>query len=1041
MFEKADKQYDFLQSEKEVVEFWKENHIFERSVKKNEGKPEFTFYDGPPTANGVPHVGHILSRSIKDLIPRYRTMKGYHVERKAGWDTHGLPVELEVEKELGFSGKPDIEKYGIVPFIDKCRKSVWKYKTLWEDMSAKIGFWADFDKPYITYDNNYIESVWWAFKQLDSKELLYQGHKVVPYCPRCGTALSSHEVAQGYKTIKTKSVYVKFKVIGEDNTYFLAWTTTPWTLPSNAVVCVNPEAEYVKVKLADSFFYLAKALLDEVLGSEAYEIVEEYVGTQLEGKKYEPLFDFVKDKYLDKAWFVTCDSYVTLDSGTGIVHIAPAFGADDSLVGRRYKLPFIQLADARGCFPEGCGKYTGRFVMDCDPDIIAELRERGSLLKPKVIEHEYPHCWRCDSPLIYLAKESWFIAMSSLRDDLVANNRTVNWLPENFKEGRMGNFVGNVIDWAISRDRYWGTPLPVWVCDKCSKHHVIGSRQELSDLTGAPADIDLHKPSVDPLTYTCECGGTMKRTPEVIDCWFDSGAMPFAQHHYPFENKDLFEKQFPADFISEGSDQSRGWFYSLQAISTAIFGKSPYKTCLALGLVNDKDGHKMSKHKGNVVDPWEIIQNHGADAIRWFFYIASAPWISTNFDGTAISEHQNRFMGTLWNSFSFYKLYADINSFNGAEHSLADCKLTMMDKWILGALNTLVAKVDDNLENYHITEGARDISAFVDIMSNWYVRRCRRRFWGTEMTEDSLAAFTTLYTVLETLVRLSAPFTPFITETIYQHLVRKNNPDAPESVHLCDFPVCDSSFIDEELETDMQLVYDSVSLARNARNLANLKIRQPLSKLMICVDGDAHFNDEMLSIIAEELHVDKAVQISDAKEYVTHTLKPQLKTLGAKYRSALGSIREYLPAADGDAILADIERDGVHKVTLNGVEIELTLDDLLVSSANREGFVSDSYGGVTVIIDTVVTPELFARGCLREFISKIQNLRKSSGFEVTDRIDLTYSGDDSFAQIIESNKETVTGELLLNSLTRRENNGEALDINGISVSVVIKKSN
>ncbi len=1041
MFDKTEAQYNVAESEREVREFWKESDIFRKSVKKNEGKPEYTFYDGPPTANGRPHVGHILTRSIKDLIPRYRTMKGYHVERKAGWDTHGLPVELEVEKELGFSGKSDIEKYGIVPFIDKCRKSVWKYKDLWEDMSERIGFWADFDKPYITYDNSYIESVWWAFKQIDEKGLLYHGHKVVPYCPRCGTALSSHEVAQGYKTIKTRSIFIRFKALDEENTYYLAWTTTPWTLLSNTALCVNPEATYVKIKTADCYYILAQALVDGLFDKDAYEVAAEYKGTDLEYRKYEPIFDYVADKYRDKAWFVTCDDYVTLDSGTGIVHIAPAFGEDDSLVGKKYKLPFIQMADERGCYPEICGEYAGRFVMDCDPDIITRLSNEGILFKVLPIEHQYPFCWRCDSPLIYFARASWFIAMSELRDQLTADNNSVNWFPETYKEGRMGNFVGNVIDWAISRDRYWGTPLPVWVCDKCEKHHVIGSVEELCKLTGAPADIDLHKPSVDPLTFACECGGTMHRAPEVIDCWFDSGSMPFAQQHYPFENKDLFEKQFPADFISEGSDQTRGWFYSLQAISTAIFGKSPYKNCVALGLVNDKDGIKMSKHKGNVVDPWEVMDEHGADAIRWYFYVSSAPWISTNFDGAAINEHQRRFMGTLWNTFHFYNLYSGIDGFNAAAYKPADCKLTMMDRWVLGALNTLVKKVDTELSGYHITEAARALVDFVDMMSNWYVRRCRRRFWMSEMTEDKKAAYVTLYTVLETLIRLAAPFIPFETESIYQRLVRKNNPEAPESIHLCDYPVCEEAYIDETLEHDMQLIYDAVGIARNARNLANLKIRQPLSRLMVCLENDdSRFDEEMLSIIAEELNVEKAEQVTSTKGFISHDIKPQLKTLGPKYGKVLNAIREYLAGADGDAVLADIEANGAHTVTLNGTEVSFGMDDLLVSTGQKEGFVSAADRGITVVLETTLTPELIQKGYAREFVSKVQNLRKSSGFEVMDHIVITYESDDEFEQLLAPGLDAVSKELLADEISRAASvDAEALDINGKNVKISIRR--
>ncbi len=1044
MFEKTDAQYNIAESEREVRAFWKENDIFRKSVLKNEGKPEYTFYDGPPTANGRPHVGHILTRSIKDLIPRYRTMKGYHVERKAGWDTHGLPVELEVEKELGFSGKADIETYGIVPFIDKCRKSVWKYKDLWEDMSERIGFWADFDKPYITYDNNYIESVWWAFKQLDAKGLLYHGHKVVPYCPRCGTALSSHEVAQGYKTIKTRSIYVRFKAADEENTYYLAWTTTPWTLLSNAGLCVNPEADYVKIQTADCRYILAQALVDGLFEKDSYEVVETCKGKDLEYRKYEPIFKYVEEKYRGKAWFVTCDGYVTLDSGTGVVHIAPAFGEDDSQVGKRYNLPFIKMADERGCYPETCGEYAGRFVMDCDPDIITRLSNEGILFKVQTIEHQYPFCWRCDSPLIYFARASWFIAMSELRDQLTADNNSVNWFPETYKEGRMGNFVSNVIDWAISRDRYWGTPLPVWVCDKCEKHHVIGSVEELTKLTGAPADIDLHKPSVDPLTFMCECGGTMRRAPEVIDCWFDSGSMPFAQQHYPFENKELFEKQFPADFISEGSDQTRGWFYSLQAISTAIFGKSPYKNCVALGLVNDKDGIKMSKHKGNVVDPWEVMDKHGADAIRWYFYVSSAPWISTNFDGDAINEHQRRFMGTLWNTFHFYNLYSGIDGFNAAGISPKDCALTMMDRWVLGALNSLIKKVDTELEGYHITEAARAIVDFVDLMSNWYVRRCRRRFWMSDVTEDKKAAYVTLYTVLETLIRLAAPFIPFETEAIYQRLVRKLNPDAPESIHLCDYPVCDEAFIDETLEHDMQLVYDAVGIARNARNLANLKIRQPLSRLMVCLENDdSRFDDEMLSILAEELNVEQAEQIDSTKGFISHTIKPQLKTLGPKYGKVLNAIRTYLAEADGDAVLADIEASGAHTVTLNGTEVSFGADDLLVSTGQKEGFISAADLGITVVLETTLTPALVQKGYAREFVSKVQNLRKSSGFEVMDRIAITYESDDEFEQLLAPGLAGVAKELLADSITRAESvDAETFDINGKNVkikAVVVKE--
>ncbi|MDD7193660.1 MAG: isoleucine--tRNA ligase [Clostridiaceae bacterium] len=1051
MYEKVSSNMDFVTREKAVLDFWKENHIFEKSIEERKGCPTYTFYDGPPTANGKPHIGHVLTRVIKDMIPRYRTMKGYMVPRKAGWDTHGLPVELEVEKMLGINGKEQIEKYGLEPFIKLCKESVWKYKGMWEDFSGTVGFWADMDNPYVTYHNDYIESVWWSLKEIWNKGLLYKGFKIVPYCPRCGTPLSSHEVAQGYKAVKERSAVVRFKVKGED-AYFLAWTTTPWTLPSNCALCVNPDETYCKVKAADGYtYYMAKALLDTVLGSlgdkengvEPYEIIESYVGKELEGKEYEPLFKCAGDaaeKQNKKAHFVTADSYVTMSDGTGIVHIAPAFGEDDARIGRTYDLPFIQFVDGKGNMTEET-PYAGKFVKDADPLVLTDLDKEGKLFSAPKFEHDYPFCWRCDTPLIYYARESWFIKMTAVKDNLVKNNNTVNWIPESIGKGRFGDWLENIQDWGISRNRYWGTPLNIWECS-CGHRHSIGSIAELKELSdNCPDDIELHRPFIDEVTIKCEkCGGEMKRVPEVIDCWYDSGAMPFAQHHYPFENKEVFEQQFPAEFISEAVDQTRGWFYSLLAISTLLFDKSPYKNVIVLGLVQDENCQKMSKSKGNAVDPFDALSTYGADAIRWYFYTNSAPWLPNRFHGKAVVEGQRKFMGTLWNTYAFYILYANIDEFNPTEHTLDYSKLSIMDKWLLSRLNTLIDTVDGYLGDYAIPEAARALQSFVDDMSNWYVRRGRERFWAQGLEQDKINAYMTLYTALETVIKLAAPMIPFMAEDIYRNLVCSVNPSAPESVHLCDYPVSNSAFVDKELEASMDEVLNIVVLGRAARNSANIKNRQPLGKIF--VTAPKALADEYREIIEDELNVKELEFVTDSSSYVSYSFKPQLKTLGPKYGKLLGAIREYLTSLDGSAAKQELDEKGTLTFTAGGTEISLAPEDLLIETVQREGFQAESGGGVTVVLDTNLTPELIEEGFVRELISKIQTMRKDAGFEVMDTIKIYVSGNDKIAAIFEANKASIAHDVLATDINAAQGGSytKDWDINGEKVTLGVEKN-
>ena len=1040
MYKKVDTSFNFLDREKEVLEFWKENKIFEQNVELNEGNREFTFYDGPPTANGKPHIGHILTRVIKDIIPRYHVMKGDHCLRKAGWDTHGLPVELEVEKLLGIDGKQEIEKYGIEPFIKKCKESVWKYKAEWEKMSDRVGYWADMENPYVTYEDNYIESVWWAVKTIAEKGLLYKGHKIVPYCPRCGTALSSHEVAQGYKDVKEVSVFVRFKRTDKENAYILAWTTTPWTLPSNVALCVNPNEDYSEIIAEDGASYiLATALCDKLF--ENYQTVGTKKGKELEGLAYVPLFDYAVGTFKEKAYYVVCDEYVTLTDGSGVVHIAPAFGEDDANVGRKYNLPFVKLVDESGKMTKETRELEGTFVKDADKIIIKALKENGLLFKELPFEHSYPFCWRCDTPLIYYARQSWFIKMTAVKDRLVAVNDSINWMPETIKKGRMGNFLENVIDWGISRERYWGTPLPVWVCNKCGKIHVIGSKKELKDLCKIEGDIELHRPYIDECTFGCDCGGTFIREKEVMDCWFDSGSMPFAQYHYPFENKELFEKNFPADFISEAIDQTRGWFYTLIAISTLLFDKAPFKNCIVLGHVNDKNGIKMSKHKGNVVDPWTILNKQGADAVRWYFYTGSAPWLPSRFYEEAVSEAQRKFIGTLWNVYAFFILYADIDKFNPTEYKFEDCKLSLMDKWILSKLNTLIKVVDNGLNDYDIFASARALQDFTDDLSNWYVRRGRERYWAHEMTEDKISAYMTLYTVLTTMAKLSAPFTPFIAESIYQNLVPNFDKNAPKSVHLCSFPVSDESAIDLELEQGMQNVLDIVVLGRACRNTANVKNRQPLRKIFVCSERRTDLSEGLLEIAKDELNVKEVEYLTDATSFVTYKIKPQLKTLGPKYGAKLGKVRKFLETCDANQVVATVKKGEVYKTEFEGDAFEFALDDLLIATESAEGFIASSDNGITVVMDTVVTDDLRAEGIERELISKIQSMRKEAGFEVVDRITVNFIAED--AEIINAleNGKDLRSVVLADSVVAGDSEGfkKELDINGVACTIILNK--
>ncbi len=1040
MYNKVSTNLEFVERELEIMKFWKEHKIADKCIEIREGRPQFTFYDGPPTANGKPHIGHIITRAVKDIIPRYKTMKGYEVFRKAGWDTHGLPVELEVEKMLGISGKPQIEDYGVEPFIQKCKESVWKYETEWREMSDRVGYWADMDHPYVTYHNDYIESVWWALRQIWDKGLIYKGHKIVPYCPRCGTALSSHEVAQGYKDVKETSAIAKFAVRGEENTYILAWTTTPWTLPSNVGLCMNPNETYVKVKTGDEYYILAEALVKSVLGEEAeYEVVESKKGDDFKGIRYMPLFDFVADD--DNAFKVVTDSYVTLTDGTGVVHIAPAFGEDDARVGRANGLPFRQYVDPQGNFTKEVTPWVGTFVKDGDKFVLEYLKERGTLFAALPFEHSYPFCWRCDTPLIYYARDTWFIEMTKVRDRLVANNRTVNWLPDNIKEGRFGNFLENVIDWGLSRERYWGTPLPIWECE-CGHRHLIGSVEELKSMSDdCPEDIELHKPFIDNVHIKCpECGKQMTRVTEVIDCWFDSGSMPFAQHHYPFENKELFEKNYPAQFISEAVDQTRGWFYTLMAISTLIFDKAPFQNCIVMGHVQDKNGQKMSKHKGNVVDPWSVLNKQGADAVRWYFYTNSAPWLPSRFYDEAVSEGQRKFMGTLWNTYAFYVLYANIDNFNPKDYTLDYEKLAPMDKWVLSKLQTLIKTVDEGLENYKITEPARAIQEFVDELSNWYVRRSRERFWGKDMPQDKVNAYMTLYTVLETVIKISAPFTPFMAEEIYRNLVLNSYSDAPESVHLCDFPVVKEEWIDKELEENMDEVLNIVILGRAGRNAANIKNRQPMGQMF--VKAPKVLPEMFIDIVSEELNVKEVIFSDDVANFTTYKFKPQLRTLGPKYGKLVPKIGAYLADVDGTAVMNELKANGVVKFNIEGTDVELAESDLLIETAEKGGFVTEEGNGITVVIDTNLTPELIEEGFVREIVSKIQTMRKEADFEVMDRIKVGFVGSDVVKGVIERNAEEIKTDVLANEVVEGEFEGFAKEwnINGEKVNIIVAKN-
>ena len=1050
MYKKVSTNLNFVEREKETAQFWKDHDIFKKSIETREGDPVYTFYDGPPTANGKPHIGHVLTRVIKDMIPRYRTMKGYMVPRKAGWDTHGLPVELEVEKKLGLDGKEQIEEYGLDPFITQCKESVWKYKGMWEDFSKTVGFWADMDNPYVTYNDNLFESEWWALKTIWDLGLLYKGFKIVPYCPRCGTPLSSHEVAQGYKAVKERSAVVRFKVAGED-AYFLAWTTTPWTLPSNVALCVNPEETYCKVKAADGYvYYMAKALLDKVLGklgteeTPAYEILETYKGTDLEYKEYVPLYEGAAksaEKQHKKAHFVTCADYVTMSDGTGIVHIAPAFGEDDAQVGRKYDLPFVQFVDGKGNMTEDT-PYAGLFVKDADPKVLVDLDKEGLLFDAPKFEHDYPFCWRCDTPLIYYARESWFIKMTAVKDDLIRNNNTINWIPKCIGKGRFGDWLNNIQDWGISRNRYWGTPLNVWQCEGCGKMECIGSRQELEEKSGNPEaqTVELHRPYNDAITLTCpECGKTMKRVPEVIDCWFDSGAMPFAQHHYPFENKELFEQQFPAQFISEAVDQTRGWFYSLLAESTLLFNKAPYKNVIVLGHVQDENGQKMSKSKGNAVDPFDALEQHGADAIRWYFYSNSAPWLPNRFHADAVTEGQRKFMGTLWNTYAFYVLYANIDEFDPTKYSLEYDKLSVMDKWLLSRLNSCVKTVDDCLANYKIPETTKALQAFVDDMSNWYVRRSRQRFWAKGMEQDKINAYMTLYTALVTFIKASAPMIPFMTEDIYQNLVKSVNTDAPESIHLCDFPAVDEAMIDEKLEQDMGEVLDIVVLGRAARNASGIKNRQPIGQMF--VNGEAALTDYYKQIIEGELNVKDVIFKDDVSDLTDYTFKPQMRILGPKYGKDLGKIRNILANLNGSAAKKELDANGFLTIELNDGKINLLPEELLIDMSQKEGYVSQADHGVTVVLDTNLTPALLEEGFVREIISKVQTMRKEAGFEVTDHITVYEEGNDKIKEVMTKYTDEIKNDVLADDMCLDAEGGysKEWDINGEKVRLGVEK--
>ena len=1049
MYQKVDTNLNFVEREKKTEKFWKENQVFEKSMKEREGSPMYTFYDGPPTANGKPHIGHVLTRVIKDMIPRYRTMKGYEVPRKAGWDTHGLPVELEVEKKLGLNGKEQIEEYGMEPFIKECKESVWKYKGMWEDFSGTVGFWADMDDPYVTYHNSFIESEWWALKEIWKKGLLYKGFKIVPYCPRCGTPLSAQEVAQGYKTVKERSAIVRFKAVDED-AYFLAWTTTPWTLPSNVALCVNPDEIYCKVKAADGYtYYMAEALLDTVLGKlaeeekPAYEVLETYKGKDLEYRAYEPLFACAGEsavKQKKKAHFVTCDNYVTMSDGTGIVHIAPAFGEDDNRIGRNYDLPFVQFVNGQGNMTEET-PYGGTFVKKADPMVIADLDEEGKLYDAPKFEHDYPHCWRCDTPLIYYARESWFIKMTAVKEDLIRNNNTINWIPESIGKGRFGDWLENVQDWGLSRNRYWGTPLNIWICDDCGEQHAIGSIEELKSMSdNCPEDIELHRPYIDEVTVKCpHCGKTMHRVPEVIDCWFDSGSMPFAQHHYPFENQELFEKQFPAQFISEAVDQTRGWFYSLLAISTLLFNKAPYENVIVLGHVQDENGQKMSKSKGNAVDPFDALETYGADAIRWYFYINSAPWLPNRFHGKAVSEYSRKFMGTLWNTYAFFVLYANIDEFDATQYQLEYDKLSVMDQWLLSRLNSTIKEVDADLLSYRIPEAARALQGFVDDMSNWYVRRSRERFWAKGMEQDKINAYMTLYTALVEFCKAAAPMIPFMTEDIYRNLVCTIDQNAPESIHLCDFPQVREEWIDKELEENMEHLLEIVVMGRACRNTANIKNRQPISKMY--VKSCWSLSEFYKKIIEEELNIKEVLFTDEIADFITYSFKPQLRTVGPKYGKQLGGIRTALSEIDGTAAMAEVRSTGQLELNIDGTSVVLSEEDLLIKTAQMEGYISESDNSITVVLDTNLTPELVEEGFVREIISKVQTMRKEAGFEVMDKICVYIKDNDVIKGIAQKYKEQISSEVLAQDIILEEMDGyeKEWNINSEKVTMAVKK--
>ncbi len=1039
MYEKVNTNLNFVEREKKIEQFWKDNDIFKKSMEQKEGCPQYMFYDGPPTANGKPHIGHVLTRVIKDLVPRYWTMKGYEVPRKAGWDTHGLPVEIEVEKLLGLDGKEQIEEYGLDPFIRKCKESVWQYKGMWEDFSSTVGFWADMENPYVTYENDYIESVWWSLKQIWDKDLLYKGYKIVPYCPRCGTPLSSHEVAQGYKDVKERTAIAKFKAAGE-NAYFLAWTTTPWTLPSNTALCVNPKETYVKVQQGEDFYYLAEALCDKVLG-EDYTIIKRYTGKDLEYKEYHQLIDEVDYSGIEgKMHFVVCDDYVTMEDGTGIVHIAPAFGEDDSRIGRGYNLPFVQFVDGKGELTKET-PWEGIFVKKADELILQNLKEAGRLFAAPMNEHSYPFCWRCDTPLIYYARESWYIKMSAVKEDLIRNNNTVNWVPENIGKGRFGDWLENVQDWAVSRNRYWGTPLNIWECE-CGCKHAIGSIEELKSMSeNCPDDIELHRPYIDDVTIKCpKCGKEMRRVPEVIDCWYDSGSMPFAQYHYPFENEELFKAHFPADFISEAVDQTRGWFYSLMAISTLIFNQAPYKNVIVLGHVQDKDGQKMSKSKGNAVDPFDALRELGADAIRWYFYTNSAPWLPSRFHDDAVVEGQRKFMGTLWNTYAFYVLYANIDNFNAKDYKLEPEKLSVMDKWILSKLNTLIKDVDENMQAYKIPESGRVLQDFIDDLSNWYVRRCRERFWAKGMEQDKINAYMTLYTCITTFCLVAAPFIPFMTEDIYQNLVRKDFPESPESIHLAAFPTADESFIDKELEENMEHVLDVVVMGRACRNNANVKNRQPLANMYIKAPWkmESFYTD----IVADELNVKSVEMKDDVRDFSSYSFKPQLKTVGPKFGKQVGEIRNALAALDGNKAMDEINETGSLKLALANEEVVLDKEDLLIETAQVEGFESMSDYGITVVLNLNLTDELVEEGFIREIVSKIQTMRKEAGFEVMDMITIYISDNEKVEDIVRRKKEMMLTDVMATDVVIGSQDGitKSWDINGQTVNIGVKKN-